>query len=358
MELLIQAPSGSSASLVRLLRSLNRADYLGTTPKLTIELPTRTDPQLLKFIKRLRGGALSPERISLRRRVPLKRMTPLKAAIQTVEAFYPSDPSHSHVLLLSPQAELSPSFYHFLKYAVLKYRESYRSARSKNLLGVSLDLPTVKPTDDTPFTVPDIDAPFFCWQSPNSNAVLYFGDKWAEFHTFMVNLLETSAAKAEPSEKQISTKYPAFMEMLLKFIRTRGYFLLYPSFPARQSISMAVIHEDFYQAPEEFLDEHATSHETEDKAVDFESVKTTLYGASTLANFIRRLPDRLPGLARLPFLAFDGSTTTFEELTEASHEFAKKLNVPNVACSKHAQSRTVGSHYSYNADGLLCVPDR
>lgn len=329
MEILIHAPSGSSASLTRLLRSLDRADYLGTTPKLTIELPARTDPQLLKFIKRLRGGALSPERITLRRRVPLKRMTPLEATVRTVEAFYPSDLSHSHVLLLSPQAELSPSFYHFLKYAALKYRDSYRSARSNNLVGISLDLPTVRPTDDTPFTVPGHESPFFCWQAPNSNAVLYFGDKWAEFHTFMGDLLESSAATVQQSEKQISTKYPAFMEMLLSFVRARGYFLLYPSFPATQSISMAVVHNDFYQVPEEFLDRPATSDDdTEDRTIGIEPVKMTLYGASTLANLLRRLPGQLPSLARLPFLTFDGNTTSSEELLEVSRALSEEMSNP------------------------------
>lgn len=107
IEILLHAPSESSGSLIRLIKSLESVDYLGLPPMLTIELPPRTDPQLLHFLETMQWPS---GKITLRRRVRQENMSPAESAIRTVESSYPRNLNTSHLLVLSPQVDLAPSF--------------------------------------------------------------------------------------------------------------------------------------------------------------------------------------------------------------------------------------------------------
>ncbi|MCJ1399724.1 hypothetical protein MMC11_002926 [Xylographa trunciseda] len=275
VDILIHAPTGSSGSLIRLLRSIEEADYFGCRrPHLTIELPTELDPPTWSFLQNLVWPPLDPSgaphisQVTLRHRIPRDRLGSEEASVRFVESFYSARPQHSHVLVVSPQVQLSPLYYHYLIYNLLEYKyAAYGShtEEAESLMGISLDLPSrsldnarpfsapvTKPKDDTVAISHDsttIPSPLpFLWQAPNSNAALYFGDKWAEFHSFLSNRLLVQHRQPSSRTRIISPEQPSWTEYLLELMRTRGYSLLYPNLI---SDSLATVHNELYQIPEE-----------------------------------------------------------------------------------------------------------
>ncbi|PKX97453.1 uncharacterized protein P174DRAFT_402651 [Aspergillus novofumigatus IBT 16806] len=349
IEILIQAPSESSGSLIRLIRSLEAADYLGSTPSLTIELPPRVDPQLLYFLQKLKWPPQTSSTVTLRRRIQPDYLTPVEASLRTVEAFYPRNPNVTHVLLLAQEVELAPSFYHFLKYTALKYKHSAQTKRAASkLLGISLELPSSRPTDDEPFTPPKVEKeiqksqhlggeplPVFLWQAPNSHAALYFGDGWADLHSFLADRLALHRPTSEKStdQKSISKRYPAVMEYLLELIRARGYYLLYPTFPDRGTFTLATVHSELSQPPEEFLrDDQADSTIALGSSINQLSAEKPLDQASTLMPLLERFSLTLPDLSSLPLLSYRGEEMSDLMYSQDTEEYAKKFAIRYGAC--------------------------
>ncbi|KAE8165337.1 hypothetical protein BDV40DRAFT_258625 [Aspergillus tamarii] len=277
IEMLIQAPTESSGSFIRLIRSLKDADYLGSVPGLTIELPHDVDPQLLQFLKTMKWPSSASNKVTLRRRVRHGVLDAAEASLRTAEAFYPQDPNMTHVLMLSPQTELSASFYHYLKHTVLKYKYSASAGQmASDLLGISLELPSSLPTNDESDNFPITDTrrfpglderevmPVALGQVPNSNAALYFGDKWIEFQSFLSERLAKEDTLSH--EKVISERYPAVMEYLLEFMLANDYYLLYPA--ARSTQTLATVHSDLFRPPEEYSEESWASSTKPDNAKD------------------------------------------------------------------------------------------
>ncbi|KAJ5636207.1 uncharacterized protein N7484_009520 [Penicillium longicatenatum] len=336
--------SQSAGSLIRLLRSLDAADYLGFTPKLTIELPPQIDQTDL--LGQLKDLSQLKEQITLRRRIQPHFMDPVEASLRTVESFYPLNPEVSHVLMLAPNTEVAPSFYHYLKYSILAYKQSARSSSSK-LLGISLELPSTKPTiKDEPFISPLSEVksgfiPSFLWQAPNSNAAMYFGDKWAEFHSFLSHRLDISDSKASipSSEKLVSTRYPSFMEYLLEMMRAKGYYILYPSFPGTGASSLVTVHQDLSQSPEEFV------HETKpgvsgDKDVD--DIEMVPPGQKpnpelTIMTLFDTFDQGLPDMETLPLLSFDGEQLTQEKYSQQTKEYSQQFRAHYGGCSSNQE---------------------
>ena len=352
--MVVHAPPEASGSFIRLIRSLERADYLGSIPSLTVELPSRVDPQLLQFLQDMKWPPGHSNKINIRRRIHPQDLSPAESSARAVEAFYPKDPRTSHVLLLSPQVEVSPSFFHYLKYTLLNYKQTFPSeGESSTLFGISLDLPSSKPTvGDAPFSPPlavssEDDTvtkhaevlPHFLWQAPNSNAALYFGDKWAEFHSFLSRRLALQGTGAErpAPEKLISGRYPAFMEYMLEFVRAKGYHMLYPSFQTNSTFSLVSVHSDLFSTPEEFAS-HASSTGTGDSpedanewAKDAEPIKK-LNPASTLSAFTDQFSPRLPPLSSLDLLSFSGESVSKEAYREKTREYLKEFRVTFGGC--------------------------
>ncbi|KAK3076488.1 hypothetical protein LTS18_012872, partial [Coniosporium uncinatum] len=164
VDILIHAQPGSSGSLIRLLKSLESADYSGLSPpRLTIELPANIEPSTRDYLreivwppKRYRSPA-QPNQLTLRHRISTRRITAEEASVRFLESFYPPSSENSHVLLLSPQAELSPLYFHYLKYVLLEYKYSSFGARSAGkLAGVSLELPANLLNGTGPFPKPTL----------------------------------------------------------------------------------------------------------------------------------------------------------------------------------------------------------
>lgn len=119
IDILVQAPPSGSGSLIHLLKSLSDADFsAGSIPHLTIDLPHDVDRATAEFLKKFQwppGRSKTPSharQLTLRHRIPRGSLTEEESAARFLESFWPSNSKYSHVLVLSPQAQLSPQFFH------------------------------------------------------------------------------------------------------------------------------------------------------------------------------------------------------------------------------------------------------
>ena len=288
IDILVRAPTHSSGSLIRLLKSIQTADYSGLKhPRLTIEVPPELDVPTKEFLEKFVWPPASPAEtqssnlLIIRRRIANQKITQEEASIRFLESFYPASAKDSHVLLLSPQAQLSPLYYHYTMYSLLQFKYPlYDPINSELLMGISLELPTTLLDGKTPLKSPSTadmtsqmywDKPGvtsvpFLWHAPNSHAALYFGDKWVELHSFLSNRVakqHSSAKPVSPRKKLVSETLPAWTEYMLELMRARGFSLLYPA--RSSSEALVTVHNELYQLPEEF---EPRSGETKGKDAD------------------------------------------------------------------------------------------
>lgn len=330
---------------------MKEADYFGSAPPhLTIELPNDVDEFAALFLANsfswppnkfpVQGSA---QQLTLRRRIPHERLTAEESSIRFLESFWPSNRFTSHVLVLSPQVELSPLYYHYLKYAILEYKYSTAAASSllthEDLLGISLELPSTYLNDTTPFTAPpnpesatasEANGPSFLWGSPNSNAALYFGDKWAELHTLVSHSLSSTAS---PQKKRTSTTYPAWLEYILTLSNSRGYSMLYPQLTAGNAL--ATVHNELYQPPEEFDKPKKPNTETETVAEDGNFTADPAQHLSLQhkefplahSSLVNMLPDNqlLTPLGSMSLLTWDGRVVDRMGLSDEAEEFSMQF---------------------------------
>ena len=392
IEILVHAPNQASGSLIRLLKSLEDADYFGLpVPKITIELPAIVDAPTSQFLQSFRwppGASGGGSTLTLRHRVNPVRLSTIEASINLVESYYPANPENSHVLILSSVAELSSTYYHYLLYTLLEYKYSASSAtQSDQLLGISLDLPHTHLNGSTPFAPPKEDesdafSPLFLWQAPNSNAALYFGDKWKEFHSFVSSRIsgEADSAKSLSDLKLVSHQYPAWMEYMLELSKARAYFMLYPAFATSSGFAIVTVHHDLYQIPEEYrksgmsdLDgETPDSLNVQALSTSSDEVSTSqkLESATTATSSILRLflPEfsadvqstetiELPSLERLYYahmLSSDGERVTPSSSDQAAREYAEAFALKHGGC-KSVHDRSMWR--SGTIGNLFCRPE-
>ncbi|KAF2083277.1 hypothetical protein K490DRAFT_60632 [Saccharata proteae CBS 121410] len=275
IDILIHASAESSGSLIRLIKSLESADYAGMKPpRLIIELPANIDAPTQQYLDTLvwppsktKKSPLEPDSIVLTHRITNQKISGEEASVRFLETFYPPKQANSHVLLLSTNVELSPQYYHYLRFNLLEYKYStFGSGNTGNLFGISLEIPAYYLNGTTDFVPLGLDAMLdpkyaakgepddaipFLWQAPNSNAALYFGDKWKEIHSFLRFRLAAFHSQKEPTPRPrtIHESQPSWMEYMLELMRVRGYSMLYPGIsPSRALVS---VHNELYQPPEE-----------------------------------------------------------------------------------------------------------
>lgn len=379
VDIVIHVPPHSSGSLLRLLKSIEGADYFGSRrPHITIELPAEIDPPTSDFLEDFVWPPLDPSgaphasQVTLRHRIPRHSFNAQGASSHLVESFYPARPKDSHVLLITPQAELSPVYYHYVMYNLLEYKYStsgQRSPESKNLMGFSLELPRLYLNDSQYFDPPmlehddhkvsfrkALEPTQFLWQAPNSNAALYFGEKWVELHSFLsarISLQDPrvpAKQRAPTREKLISTSYPSWMEYVQELMRAREYSLLYPNFPDTED-AIVTIHEEHHQRPEEYFQRKSRSNPAPVPTLDPNDPFTTdpsdfaaiipvqSEPPLLVSNLISLLPyaGDLPELTDLPMLSHDGNPLSRSTSTSAARNFADELRSEIGRCGVKAK---------------------
>lgn len=387
VDILIQAQPETSGSLMRLLTSLYTADYSGfLPPRLTIELPHEIDAMTQSFLSNFRwppptyaGTVGRFNQLAIHHRIPSQKLSAEEASIRFFESFYPANPLDSHMLLLSPRTQVSPLFFHYLKYHLLEYHYSGYNPLAINLIGFSLEIPPTFLNGTTAFEPPegnlmtpanlkrakpvsDDFRPSFLWQAPNCNAAVYFGSKWVEFHDFLSNRLRLFHSSNTPQvPKVVSSEYPSWTEYFLELMRARGYALLYPGRADSNTESLVTIHDELYQPPEEFLmplnptTDSSTpppSDKNTETPQDAPSINTAepftaptdspstpnSHPETTLASASRHLSELLPFLESpdvhaLPLLSYDGTPLTHSRSFQDSELYADTFRTTLGGCT-------------------------
>ena len=379
---------------MRLLKSIEAADYFGIRrPHLTVELPEDVDPPTMSFLQNLVWPPLDPvggvhkSQITVRRRIFRGKMSSEEASAQLVESFYPARPRDSHILLLSPQVELSPLYYHYLLYNILEYKYSSYGSDSlevEELMGISLELPSLQLDDLKPLVPPsekpgsephqgtdNSEPPPFLWQAPNGNAALYFGDKWMELHSYLTQRISANHVNdfmipARP--KKISPRHSAWLEYVLELMRIRGYSLLYPNF---SSDSIATVHNELYQplgestSPALPLDSDNSPpplpnglHEafTANPNTQFDYKSHNLEHPVLTTQLLSILPNAgdLPELATLPLLDYSGEKITATTSVKQAKAFADNFRRDIGRCHASLLTKQI---MPMRTDDLFCFDD-
>lgn len=379
VNILIHAQSAASGSLLRLLSSLSKADYFSSTPPaLTIELPQEIDGPTKQHLRNFKWPPESPgrvegnaNRLTLRHRIPQFGLTPEESSTRFLESFWPADPGTSHVLVLSPQVELSPLYFHYLKYTLLEYKYGVLSSDERALMGISLDLPSTYLNDSTNFFAPflkdstELDTQTtspFLWQAPNSNAALYFGDHWVELHSFISKSIASKhelPAAATLEKRLVSKTYPSWLEFILTLSRARGYALLYPNL-ANQT-ALATVHNELYQPPEEFTsqkdDQSSKYNNTDEDWVVDASHLSLQHEEMPLArsSLLNMLPSdsMLPGIESIPYLTWEGNQVSqLHEMLRSAETYAETFRRETGRCSPTDEVKV---KIDWIADDLFCL---
>ena len=392
IDVLIHAPPDSSGGLVRLVKSLQNADYTGLrVPAITIELPSNVEYFAQRYLEDLdwppekRGSPMKTNALSLRHRIPSARITPEEASLRFLESYYPTSAAHSHILVLSPQAEVNSLFLQYLFYLVLEYRyASYGSPDSEDLLGLSLDVPFSLLNGSGTFKQPKMlamkaqkytqddkldrsaSAPFL-YQAPSSTASLVFGDKWATLHNFLKNRLASShAGTAEKKKKIVSETEPAWLEYLLELMRARGWSMLHPA------SSLVTVHNELASIPEEFLREPEVKKKAESPKQPDQSEEEAFLIAPNppviqqhieqdINNGIMPLHELLPfhgdlpELPHLPFVYHTGDTINASSAREYKSQYTLAFRKDIGGCEKATAERPRLLR-ALKTDDLFCLP--
>lgn len=205
----------------------------------------------------------------------------------------------------------------------------------KRLLGISLDLPSSYLNATKAFTPPKPLAgekgekpkhseTSFLWQAPNSQAMLWIGEKWMELHGFVAEVLETPQHGTESApgllaDKAVSTKYPSWLEHALRLSRARGYFTVYPSRGTASSV--AAVHQELFQPPEEYGAKSPPGQPSSQGGGAGRPAASEV--RLTSGGFLDTLPEdgTLPPFNNLPLLSWDGELTTLPEMDGAAREY-------------------------------------
>jgi hypothetical protein len=386
VDLLIQVPSASS-SVLRLLKSIKDADYSGLRPpRIILELPADLDESVQRQVENFKwppnnDHPLAGSGVLIRRRISNPRATQEDAAIRFLELFYPANRDNSHVLLLSPEAQLSPLYFHFIKYTLLEYKYStFGREDNGGLLGVSLELPSVLLDAKTKLNRPTLtkmgvgrykklfphtpSAPFL-WQAPNSHATLFFGAKWVELHSFLSHRIvkhQQSHTKSRP--KIVSETLPAWTEYMLELIRARGYALLYPAASAEAFIT---IHNELYHAPEEFVskpnnNEPSVLPETDEPFLRGDAPvrppknpESPVIPGSRPLHLALPFDGDLPEVPHLPHMLYNGLLVDPVNFTQTAKDYANKFREEIGGCTipKGKHRKVIPS----DARDLFCYGD-
>ncbi|KAI9474131.1 MAG: hypothetical protein EXX96DRAFT_580702 [Benjaminiella poitrasii] len=175
-------------ALARLLPSITNAFYLGDQVELTIFMDQTTDRSTHSLVNEFdwkQGTKNVRHRIA--KKIP-------KASI-FVESWYPSS-NDEYAIILNNELELSPFYYIWAKYAILRYR--YQSEKNEKLLfGVSLYAPRILDTDPSGRRLFDPakvlnEAGYsgkshepYVMQYPSHMGAVYFPEHWREFHDYI-----------------------------------------------------------------------------------------------------------------------------------------------------------------------------
>lgn len=326
-------------SLSRLLESANNAHYLGDDKvELVIHMEQSADivtRNLVQDFQFLHGNKKVRHRI---------RKGGLMPAI--VESWYPSD-DHNFGVLLEDDIELSPFFYAWSKYNILKYRYSPQQEPqqdSQHIYGVSLYSPRnleLLPEGRRPFNPEPVleqggyskRAPY-ATQIPCSWGAVYFPEHWREFHTYLTERIskEENGWKGYynitvPGSRSERWK-KSWKKYFIELVYLRAYVMVYPNFDGFESFSTNHLE----------YGTHVQSNGRTQPKLDL--FRVPLMQQDTI---LEQLPSgHLPTLKEMPVMDLWGRIKTLEELDHIGNAWH-----PQVSTCKREKG-------SFDPSDLLC----
>ncbi|KAI9489820.1 hypothetical protein BDB00DRAFT_931665 [Zychaea mexicana] len=332
VKLVLATESDDAPPFQRLLQSVQGAGYLGDTVDISI---------FMEYTSNVKTQRLSETLFWPHGEKDLRhRIVPTNRASMFVESWYPSS-DHEYAVILDDGMEVSPLFYIWVKYSILKYR--YTPTPQRNLFGVSLYSPRMVDTGKVRelFEPPSGYTPYLM-QAPCSmgGGAVYFPEHWREFHDYM-----TARIADQDSHKLQTIEVPgarsrrwmhSWRRYLDELVYLRGNVMLYPNFEDNASFSTR------HQLPE-----HSTKHADEDNLDLPGAAKAVaaLYDVPLLVDTFT-LPDRhLPDWGDLPVLDLFGRPATLETLAERGQELQQQVS----ACTV-----TRSAKHDYDPSDLLC----
>lgn len=380
IDIVIQPYSESAGSLIRLLRSIESANYDSLPyPRITVELPPQVDSFLTNYLTWFKWPpyiASLPNQLILRRRVSSRLLDTAQASLRVIESFYPQSKVSSHVLFLSPDADLSPNYLHYLMFTLLEYKYGTANfGQSNSLFGLSLELPNKKLDGSKPFVAKSSEnaASMFLSQTPVSDAVLFMGDKWADFHSFLTqrSMRDSDLVVNPDAAKFVSKDHPAWLAEALNFMQAQGLYTMYPSFAATEDLKLVTLHKELHQTPEEYAS--IDQRESKAQAIDVEKImkNDVLPGDEepvrlndNTAHTNPFLPMqvltsdksslRVPSLNDMPLYNSIGAPLEWFESFTAAEKFANEFSLQQGGCaSLNSRDEKQRGRVEY----LFCAPD-
>ncbi|KAI7860320.1 hypothetical protein BDC45DRAFT_99464 [Circinella umbellata] len=332
VKMVLTTESDDAPPFERLLQSVQNARYLGDTVDITIFMECTSNVKTQRLSETLFWPHGEKD---LRHRI-----VPTSRAWMFAESWYPASDTE-YAVILDDGMEVSPLFYIWVKYSILKYR--YNPTPKKNLFGVSLYSPRIVDSSEEQRELfePPIGYTPYLMQAPCSigGGAVYFPEHWREFHDYM------TARVADQDSHQLQTiEVPgarsrhwmySWRRYLDELMYLRGNVMLYPNFEDNASFSTR------HQLPE-----HGTKHEEIDN-LDLPGAAQAVAGLYTvpLLKDTFTLPDRqLPDWDDLPVLDLFGKPATLDILAERGRELQEQVS----ACiHNHADD--------YDPSDLLCA---
>ncbi|OBZ82569.1 hypothetical protein A0J61_09381 [Choanephora cucurbitarum] len=296
------------SQMKRILNSIQNANYLNDKVDLFLLMDEKSDrptSQLINNFKWKHGEKQIRHRIAT--------VHPMQ---HFVESWYPSY-DHEYAVLLDDRLELSPSFYIWLKYSLLKYRYHHDDeVTNKQMIGISAYSPRIIDTDPTGRRLLEPKPSDYLMQLPTGAGALYFPEFWREFHDYI-----TARLTDQSTVKRGSGLRHLFKDSLLTISRTnrwihswrkymdemiymRGYVMLYP----HQSYSTL----------------HLVQNNLSQKKKEAYSTAEKLYNVPLVSN--TDVPQLLPELDTLPVFDLHGKPAELSTLKERGLQLQRNFS--------------------------------
>ncbi|CCO28434.1 putative mitochondrial carrier C8C9,12c [Rhizoctonia solani AG-1 IB] len=318
-------------SLRRLLNSVKQGHYYGDTISVVINLEQTADLETRQIAEEFTMGDI-PSHVSVRHRI-------VYAGLMTavVESWYPHG-NNSYGVILEDDVELSPLFYAWIKFSVLRYRYGTPSKDTHQLYGISLYQPKVSELHmqgRRPFNASNIfvatsvghpHTPYLS-QVPCSWGAVYFPEHWREFQQYLSLrlsehlMLTTDIVVPNLRSNKWSRSWKKFFN---EMVYLRGYASLYPNYD--HFVSLSTNHLE--------AGEHVPMNINQEKQRQYflplmqEPEVANLHPGTELGVKLLDLPlSNLPSWTDLPVLDLWGNISSLESLQSIGLNRRKSMSV-------------------------------